>query len=219
MSDSSGNVQISSLAATYARSLFKLAEQSGQVEAVHEQLGELVELLEEHPALKQVFAHKAIEPARRAATIERIFEGRADDLVVRFLLVLNDQQRLSELPVIHLAYDKALKASRNQVDVTVTTAQPLDEEQRDAVVDRLTRALGREAIVHTRTAPALIGGLRITYEDKLIDASVASQLRRMSQHVAARGHEAIRSAAGRLLADVENGELTHAQIENEADVG
>lgn len=208
MSDRIENPEAGALAETYARPLLNLAEQADAVDSVQQQLDEIVELLEEHPSLKELFFHQAIDVERRAETIERLFKDRADDLIVRFLLVLNDHQRLSQIGPIRQAYDQLVKASRNQVDVTLYTAQPLDAEQQQAVAERLSQSLGREAVVHPRTDERLIGGLRIRYEDQLIDASVASQLRRMSQQIQTHGHDAVRSAAERLLSDVDNGQLT-----------
>ncbi|MEX0741446.1 MAG: ATP synthase F1 subunit delta [Phycisphaeraceae bacterium] len=201
MTDRIESLHAGALAETYARPLFQLAEQAGMVDSVREQLDEILELLDEHPDLAQIFRHQAIDPDRRAATIEKLFSDRADELVVRFLLVLNAHHRLGELASVRQAYDQMVKASRNQVDVAVYTAQPLDEEQEQAVADRLTKSLGREAIIHTQTDPKIIGGMRIRFEDKLIDASVASQLRRMTHQIATQGHEAVRAAAGSLLVE------------------
>ena len=216
MTDRIDILQADALAETYAKPLFRLAEQAGDVDGVLGQLDEILELLDEHPGLRQIFEHQGIDPDRRAATIEKLFTDRADDLVLRFLLVLNDHQRLGHLPVIRHAYDQALKASRGQVDVALSTARPLSDEQRDQVAQRLSASIGREAIVHERTDEALIGGMRIRFDDKLIDASVASQLRRLTHQMNTQGHEAVRAAIGRLLPDSPTGIPTQNDANGEA---
>ncbi|MCK4697790.1 MAG: F0F1 ATP synthase subunit delta, partial [Dehalococcoidia bacterium] len=58
----------------------------------------------------------------------------------------------------------------------VTTAVPLEPEEKDKLVRRLGDLVGREIVLTTRVAPAIIGGLVARVGDKLIDGSTKSRL-------------------------------------------
>ncbi len=182
------------LAQTYARSLFELAQEAGQTDAIAQELSGLVDLIETDPKFSAMLAHRTIAAERRAQSLDRIFKGRVSGLTHRFLRVLNDKGRLEHLSAIRQAYDSLAKAARGEVDVVLTTAQELDAAQLATVTERVSAALGRKAVLQTRTEAALIGGMTLRVGDRLIDASVAARLRRMGRQLAERGREAARTA-------------------------
>ena len=55
----------------------------------------------------------------------------------------------------------------------------------DQVRDRVSAALKKEAIVHQYVDPDLIGGMVVRVQDKLIDASVRTQLASLKQQMLA----------------------------------
>jgi len=62
------------------------------------------------------------------------------------------------------------------VEVDVTVAQRLSDEQLATVRERVSTAIGRNAVVHQYVDESIIGGLVLRVQDKLIDASVKHQL-------------------------------------------
>ena len=60
--------------------------------------------------------------------IEQAFRGKASDLLVDSLLVVNRKGRLSAVRAIAVAYRAALRDLRGWVDVHVRTAVPLTPE-------------------------------------------------------------------------------------------
>ena len=182
------NQRVSVVAETYARALFELASEAGTAEVVRDQLLEIARLVDENDDLAALLAHRLLDPARRAASLRNLFEGQVEDVLMRFLLVLNDKRRLEEIPGIAVSFDKRLKESRGEVDVQVITARPLSDEQLAGVRDQISSAIGKTAIVHETRDESLIGGLKIRIGDKLIDASVARQLRSLAHDLIEKSH-------------------------------
>jgi F-type H+-transporting ATPase subunit delta len=186
-------VATDALAQVYARSLFELADQAGGPEKIQSIAGELeqvVELTREDPAFREFLASPIIDPARRRDALHRIFHERASDLALRFLLVLNGKGRLGHLEPIAEAYDQLVHATFGRIEVDVFTAEPLTDATREALKKRITAALGKEAVLYGYTDPSMIGGLKLRIGDRLIDGSVAGQLRRMRQTLRSPGGEA-----------------------------
>src|SRR5262249_47985328 len=83
------------IARVYAEALFRAAEPVGQVDTIFEELDSLIrDVFRGAPEWEFFLASGAIGRDRKAAVIRSIFEGRASDLFVNFLLVLNDHERL-----------------------------------------------------------------------------------------------------------------------------
>lgn len=192
------------VAAVYARSLYELAEQRGGAAAVESALAQLEDVLElaRHDArFSEFLASRVLSAEARDRSLRAIFDGRVDELVLRFLLVLNDKNRLGHLPAIAAAYDAMVQERLGRVEADVYTASAIDTAQLGAIRDRLAAKLGKDVIVHPYTDPAMIGGIRLRIGDQLIDASVATRLRRMRDQLANQGLARIKAGAQGLLGE------------------
>ncbi len=187
------------VARTYAQSLFDLSEQAGSTNAIVEEMTELIELMTEQPDLATLMRSQSIAASRRAESLKRLFEGNVSDLLYRFLQVLNRKGRLDRLPAIAVAFGQLVKEKHGEVDVELYTAAALTEQQIDRMTDRISQAIGRTALLHPHVDEHLIGGLKIQLGDRLIDGSVATQLRKLSSQMAAAGREAARQRAAELI--------------------
>jgi len=86
-----------------------------------------------------------------------------------------------------------------RVEVDVYTASPISPEDLGAIRDRLQQVLGKEPIVHPYTDRSMIGGLKLQIGDQLIDASIATSLRKLRDRLNEDGLAAIRAKADRLI--------------------
>lgn len=182
------------LAENYARALFELAQEAGSVDEVAQELGELVELTGAYPELGTIFSSRIIDTQRRSDSLKRMFEGKVLTLTYNFLQVLNQKGRLDQLAVIRYAFGQQVKVMKGEIDVEVYTATALSSDQLEDVATRVSSALGKTALIQSKIDETLIGGLKLKIGDKLIDASVASQLRKFGRDVKRSSHEAIRKA-------------------------
>jgi F-type H+-transporting ATPase subunit delta len=177
----------------YAEAILHVAEEGGQSEDLLEELNGLVEYLDKNPELEQFLASPLIEEGPRAQVIEAAFRGKASDLLVDSLLVINRKGRLSALRATALAYRKALRNLRGWMDVTVRTAVPLTDALRERLTAALAASTSRRPTLIEKVDPAVIGGLVIEVEGRKIDASVASRLHDLSEALLARASREIHS--------------------------
>jgi F-type H+-transporting ATPase subunit delta len=110
------------------------------------------------------------------------------DTLLNFMLVLNRKARLAELLAIDEAYQAMEQEAFGRVEVDVfTPSGSVDAASRDALAADLRKSLGKEPVLHFYADPAMIGGLKLRIGDRLIDGSVAAQLRRMRSALLERG--------------------------------
>ena len=161
-------------------------------------LGELEDVLEltRSDAKFGEFLASLILPAKkRAVSLQQIFKGRVSDVTLRFLLVLNQKERLGHLPAIIAALAQMVQEAFGRIEVDVYTASPISQEELRDIHQRLQTVLKREPVVHAYTEPPMIGGLKLQIGDQLIDASVQTRLRRMRDKLTQSGGSELRSKA------------------------
>src|SRR5262245_47946526 len=83
------------IARVYAEALLNAAEQKNQAREVFDELDAIVDAIQIDPMLGAFFTGGTIGRDHRTAVLKAAFEGRASDLVVNFLQVLNEHERLN----------------------------------------------------------------------------------------------------------------------------
>ncbi len=190
------------LAGVYARSLYELAEEAGgrdKILEVADEIEQVCELARGDRAFGEFLSSPIVDRGRRADALRGIFRERVTDLVLRFMLVLNDRGRLGHLESIAGAYDHLVHEAFGRVEVDVFTPGTLDPEQVRSLEQRIGAALSKEPVVYTYTDPDMIGGLKLRIGDQLIDGSVAARLRRIRQGFLTSGSSAIRERFDQIL--------------------
>jgi F-type H+-transporting ATPase subunit delta len=194
--------QTDRVAQVYARSLFELAEQAGGREKILEigdELEQICELARADRGFGEFMRSPIIERHARSTAIGRLFANRITDLTLRFLLVLNDKGRLSHLEPIAAAYDQAVQEHFGRVEVDVYTPAALEPADLERVRARVQEALRLEPVLYSYTDPSLLGGIKLRIGDRLIDASVATRLRRLRDQLQRSGGAAMQERLGRIL--------------------
>jgi len=168
------------LARTYAEALLNAAEKTGQPGEVLDELDEVRSLLGGgSPEFARLMASPAHSSTDKDRLLVKAFEGKATPTAFHFLRVLNRHGRLGMLgPVVRLARE-VWDRRQNRRPVTVRSAVPLDDGQKDALRDRLARALGATPVFHEEVDPGLIGGLVVQVGDDVYDASVRTRLEQL----------------------------------------
>lgn len=190
------------LARVYARSLFELAESEGgqqRIEEIGAELGELVDLARADKSFGEFLSSRIIAGKKRSASLDSILKGRVSDLLRRFALVLNKKERLANLPSIAGAYDQIVQEKFGRVEVDVYTAAPVDRAVLDRVGASLKKTIGKDPVLHPYTDAGMIGGLKLQIGDQLIDASIATRLRRMRERFTGPGAANLRAQASRII--------------------
>jgi F-type H+-transporting ATPase subunit delta len=164
-------------AVTYAKSLLELATERKMAEDTGQQLLAIRQVLESNREFAEYLRDPGISRQERIATINRIFGGRASDLVLKFLGVLGEHDRLRLLVEIENAYADLYEEQVGNVEVDVTSVSALSAEQVELVRQRVSAALGKNAVVHQYVDASILGGLVLRVQDKMIDASVRYQLK------------------------------------------
>ena len=168
---------------TYARSLLELANEGNETEAVANEMGSLATLLADNPTFAQFLRDPGIGADERAGVMDKTFGGSVQPLVGKFLKLLNERDRLGRLPQITDAFEFLLDEQLGKVEVDVTVAEKLSDDELESVRQKVGDALKKDAVVHQYVDADIIGGMILRVGDKVIDASVRRQLAAMRERL------------------------------------
>ena len=165
-----------SAVSTYAEALFEAAREREELEEVLSDLGEFVEALHDSEELRLFFYGGQIPERQKRRAIDGLTEGMKTS-TTNFLKVLVDNGREEILEEVLARYEELVKEHLGRIEVEVTTAVELSEEQRDRLKERLAEVLeGREILLETNVAPGLIGGAVFRYGGRMMDGSIRGRL-------------------------------------------
>lgn len=167
----------------YAASLLELATEQKQAEAIGQDLEQLRAIVADNRTFRLYLSDPAISHTERSETLKKVFAGKISPLLNNFLGVLNEKGRLGSLTQVAEEYADLLAEQMGKVDVEVTVPSELSAQQLDDVRKQVSAALKKEAVVHQTVDSSIIGGLMLRVQDKLIDASVKTQLKAMKEQL------------------------------------
>jgi F-type H+-transporting ATPase subunit delta len=168
------------LAARYASALYALAEETGRVDEVVEQMEALGRLIDASADFRRLLESPLIDvrQGRSAASAVMVQEGFGKT-VQDFVGVVATNRRLRNLREIVAAFAALVAEKRGIVVAQITTAHPLTTVQREQLRARLIAAGYGRIQIEERVDPALLGGLVVRVGARLYDSSLKSRLQRL----------------------------------------
>ena len=169
----------------YAEAVLSAARDQGRVDAVREELGEFVDAVESSDELRSLLRNPQIEPlVKRDALAAALAE--ADPLVRNTLLLLAEKGRLAEVAEIRAELERLIAEAERVLELELTTAVELSDEEAAKVVGQIEQAAGRKVEATRSVDPDLIGGIVIQAGSQRLDASVRGRLDQLRQELTAR---------------------------------
>lgn len=165
------------LAQKYAQAVYELAAEKGSLDAVEQQLQLVADTLINHADLATLIYHPRVQAEAKKQTLSKVFDGSVDAYVHNFLLLLVDKRRETLLPAIITEYIQMANQARNIAEADVITALPLTEAEQAALIQKLSTVTGKTMRLKVVIDAKIIGGIIVKIGDKLIDGSVARQLK------------------------------------------
>lgn len=162
------------IARNYAEALFAAAQRR------EGEFGELIDAVagavQADERVVTALASPRVSKAAKSAILERALKGQAPVEFVRFLQAVVRRGRQNLFGEIAHEYQVLLDRQLNRVHAGVTLSSELDARAEKQIVERLTKALGREVRAHFRADPKILGGVVVRVGDRILDGSVRRRL-------------------------------------------
>jgi F-type H+-transporting ATPase subunit delta len=166
----------------YAQAVFAIALQNGTVDRWRSDLNDIAAILVESD-LAALLADDRVTAARRYEIIDSVLD--VPPVARNLAKLLVQKGRSSAARGVAEAFDAIADAYARIAKAEITTAVPIDDNQRLAIEKQLSERLQKTVTATTAVDPSLVGGTIIRVGDQLIDGSVATRLRLLRRELTA----------------------------------
>jgi F-type H+-transporting ATPase subunit delta len=177
-------VSLAAVGERYARALFELADESGQVEAITRELGSLAETYTRSHDLRAVLDNPLVEPEQRAAILRTVGERLGmSRLGLNAVRLLAQRRRLAALPDVARSLVRLADEKMGVVRARISSATPLSENFCSRLVALLEQRTRKRVLLDLTVDPTLLAGVITRIGDHVIDGTLDGRLQALERRL------------------------------------
>ena len=165
------------LAREYGDGLYALTEEETISKEVLMQLIELKKLFQSQPDFIRLLGNMSLSKEERVQIIDRVLRGQVHLYLLNFLKILCERGALSEYEGCLAAFKTLYNQAHGIVEATVTTAVPLDDEQRVRMSEKLSAKTGKTVVLTEKVDESLMGGVLLEMNGQRYDNTLKNRLK------------------------------------------
>lgn len=174
--------ELSTIARPYAEALFSAAKAAGTLDAWVSVTDELAVLVR-HPQVADIVADPKVDDAQVLDLLAGLLKSKlpegGNNAGKNFLQMLVENDRLAALPEIARQFRVLKNESEGVADCLIESAFPMNDGQVGDLLSALSKKFGLKLKPEVRVDASLIGGVRVTVGDHVLDTSVKTRLAQM----------------------------------------
>lgn len=171
------------IAHRYALALYNFATEKTIDQTVYQDVHLVREQLGASKAGMKFMNSPNIKITGKKLFLKEVFGNHIHAGTLKFLNLVVDQQRQALLDDILRIFEDIYRQKHHIFSVDLTTATELNQGQKLLFKQMIARKLNGEVDLTVNTNPALIGGSIVKINDKLLDTSIRSQLKRIEKQL------------------------------------
>jgi F-type H+-transporting ATPase subunit delta len=165
------------LAARYAKSIFDLAIERGELEKIYEDMKLIHDVCKVSKDLVNILGSPIMQVDKKEKIIGAVFKGRVSELTAQFTRLLVRKGRESNFLEITTAFIDRYKEYKGIQTLKLTTATPVSDEVKQEIVGKVKKRVNAKDIeLIENINPDIIGGFRLELKDFLIDSTIQNVL-------------------------------------------
>jgi F-type H+-transporting ATPase subunit delta len=166
----------------YAEALLEAARDKDRIAPVREEFDAFVSAIEESEELRGFLRNPQIESETKIAALDDLLSG-GEDLFLNFVHLLVEKGRIAELEDIHDEFGRLIAREERVLELELTTAVELSDEEAARVVEQIEGASGRRVDATRTVDPDIIGGIVVQAGSMRADASVRGRLAQLREEL------------------------------------
>lgn len=167
----------------YARALMEYAKETGSEDILYKEIGILAGSFASCPDLRKALENPVLPKDEKLTLIRTaaVGDGVAGEEFIRFITLLLKNRRENLLQYICLSYLDLYRKSRHIGVAKLITAVPVNEKVEARIRNSASSLLHARMELQTEVDPTIEGGFVFDINDYRLDASIATQLKRVKQ--------------------------------------
>lgn len=171
------------VATRYAQSLFDLGLERNDLETLHNDAVAILDLIGSNRPFARLLESPVVSIDKKDAVISRTLTGQVSPVLSKFIKIVLRKRREAIFAVILQQFEVLYRRHHGIVLAEVRTAVELN----DGILGEIQKMVGqktqRQVFLKPILDPSILGGFVVRYEDKIIDASVSTQLRQLRKQL------------------------------------
>ena len=165
----------------YGEALFALAVETNNTEQFKSALDTVSGIFKNDPEYVEFLACYGIPVSERVAALEQALGDCIPEYVLSFLQILCEHGAIKDYDECVNMYALLYAEHKRQTTAVVTSATPLDENQKSSLVKKLEKMSGRSVTLDCKIDKSVLGGLVIELDGKIIDGSLKHKLQKVKE--------------------------------------
>ena len=164
------------VAVRYAQALLDVCVEQQIVDGVSESFDGMMSALVGFPGLRIFLESPQVRTEEKKELLRKVLSGQVEPLLLDYIDLLIDKDRLIHIGDIHEEFQTLVETHRGLQRATVVTAIPIPDDLEAQLVSRLEARIERKVILTKKVDPSVIGGVRVTVGDFILDGTVRAGL-------------------------------------------
>lgn len=170
------------IANRYAKALYDYADGLGQEGVTYLQAKKLIEVFTKKRNLLAAFQSPIAPTHLKLEAIEEMLSKPLCEAFEKFIKLVIDHNRERFFFFMLNSYVKVYKERQSIVDVTITTAAPIEADKAEKIAALVSGdTKGKKVEILQKVNPDIIGGFILRVNNKLINASIGRQISLLKQ--------------------------------------
>jgi F-type H+-transporting ATPase subunit delta len=169
------------IAQRYSKALFEFAEEKNQIEEIKADMLLCAKVSKENIAFKKMLKSPVIRSHKKLQVVEAIFKSKVQTTTLEFFKILIKKGREEFIEDIALSYITLYKIHHGIKIAYIETAVELPNAAKEKIIKLLEKETSSKIEMQESINTDLIGGFRLTVEDKQFDASIQKKIKKLTK--------------------------------------
>ncbi len=176
-------MEVGILSMRYAKAMIEYAQEKGLEDRIYQEFMTLAYCFRAQPGLRETLENPVVTTKEKLALvcIAADGDGKSTREFVRFITLVLRNRREGYLQFISLMYMDLYRKLKHIGTGRLITAVPVDKETENRIRSAAAHILHAQMELETVVDPSIEGGFVFDINDYRLDASVATQLKRVKQ--------------------------------------
>lgn len=164
------------IAREYAEALFTLAREEQCERAISDGLKLASQSFAENPEYVDFLASPGIPVAQRTAALGAVFDDKMPEYALSFMQLLCEKGHIRSFDDCVEEYERLYSASVALANARVISAIELSDDEKNAIVMKLSEISGKRVMASFEVDEGLLGGVTVHMDGNVLDGSLKHRM-------------------------------------------
>ena len=165
----------------YGEALYSLCLEEELSQTVLQQLQVLQQSFLSEPDFVRLLAAPSLSKQQRCQILDDSFREKVHPYVLNFMKILTEKGYIRTFGDCCKVYQDLYNRDNGILPVEAVTSLPLTQVQEQRLREKLSKVTGKTILLTNRVDPAVLGGVRLDYDGKRLEDTVAHRLESIRQ--------------------------------------